>query len=70
MKVGLVKMNKQLLEKLKVLTNLIIEVDLHSSIKENEQQAPMKLPVRRGNPRKSRAEKDENLKSQLDKLFS
>ncbi|WP_433595425.1 hypothetical protein [Lysinibacillus xylanilyticus] len=63
-------MNKQLLDKLKVLTNLIIEVDPYSSIKENEQQAPMNLSIRRGNPRKSRAEKEAKLKIQLDNLLS
>ncbi|PQD94301.1 hypothetical protein CYL18_14780 [Pradoshia eiseniae] len=63
-------MNRELLAKLKMLTNLIIVVDTDSSIKKNEHQTPINISIRRGgNPRKSRAEKAENLRNQLNNLF-
>lgn len=63
-------MNKELLDKLKALTNSTIEVESHSLLREIEQKEQVNISIRRGNPKEIRATKNQQLKNQLNDFFN
>lgn len=70
MRVGLIKMNKELLDKLKKLTNSIVGVESFSLSREHEGKEQVDIAIRRGSPTKLRAEKNQKLKNQLKDFFN
>lgn len=70
MKVGLAKMNKQLLHKLKMLTDATIVAVNATTEAEIVEHKQLNLGVRRGNRAAARAKNKQSLMNQMEDLFS